>query len=118
MYFYAKILDTYRVEEEGAKIYWRSILLTYPQVQIWQMHFSSAATEAFLEAAASLAEDGFFAAAPASGLEAVLVCILCVFSQINPRLVSNVWQREPNSEVCSLFSVSSASTRLVHVRAV
>ena len=70
------------------KIYWR--YLTYPQVQIWQMHFSSA-TEAFLEAA-SLAEDGFFeaataapaapAAAPAvaSGLEAVFVCILhCYF---------------------------------------
>ena len=69
------------------KIYWR--YLTYPQVQIWQMHFSSA-TEAFLEAA-SLAEDGFFeaataapaapaAAAAASGLEAVFVCILhCYF---------------------------------------
>ena len=64
------------------KIYWR--YLTYPQVQIWQMHFSSA-TEAFLEAA-SLAEDGFFeaataapaapAATAASGLEAVFVCIL------------------------------------------
>ena len=65
------------------KIYWR--YLTYPQVQIWQMHFSSA-TEAFLEAA-SLAEDGFFEAATAapaslaapaaaSGLEAVFVCIL------------------------------------------
>jgi hypothetical protein len=94
---------------EGA-VLGRCLHLCRPQVQIWQMHFSSAATEAFLEAAASLAEDGFFAAAPASGLEAVLVCILCVFSQINPRLVSNVRQREPNSEVCSLFSLSSSTS--------
>ena len=81
-----KAASVFFMQKLRQKIYWR--YLTYPQVQIWQMHFSSA-TEAFLEAA-SLAEDGFFeaataapaapAAAAASGLEAVFVCILhCYF---------------------------------------
>ena len=71
--------------------------MSYPQVQIWQIHFSSA-LEVFFP---SPAEEGFFPAA--SDLEAVLVFIFSCFygtydlitsKKINPRAYSNVQLQE------------------------
>ena len=52
----------------------RFMISTYPQVQIWQMHFSST-VEAFLESEA--AEDGFLVSVDFEAVD-VLVCIIII----------------------------------------